>query len=265
MRQETAIGLKRHEHMNYRVALFMRRQGGEMRKRVLPLLSIVVVISMLLVACGAKPTFTAPPPYVAQPTPVPDPTEVPPTATPEPAGPPDLTGEIITLYHFGDLSGPYAAITAPLIHGAEDAVAAINAAGGVYGATLAIKFADTASNIDEAVAAYDRFTGEGENPLVMITYGSGEVEALAQRFVEDKIVNLTAGLSARGFYVDSGYTFGLGPIYTDQLGLVMEFLQENWDTYKPAEAGDDVKLAYLSWPTAFGQGALTPESSPYMY
>ena len=176
----------------------------------------------------------------------------------------DLTGETITIYHFGDLSGPYAAITGPLIHGAEDAVAAINEAGGLYGATLALKFADTAGSIDEAVAAYDRFTGEGENPLVMITYGSGEVEALAQRFAEDKIVNLTAGLSARGFYVDSGYTFGLGPIYPDQIGAVMAFLKDNWDTYKPADAGDEIKLAYLSWPTAFGQGALTDESRAYL-
>jgi len=177
---------------------------------------------------------------------------------------PDLAGETITIYHFGDLSGPYASITAPLIHGAEDAVAAINEAGGLYGATLAIKFADTAGSIDEAVAAYDRFTSEAEKPLVMITYGSGEVEALAQRFAEDKIVNLTAGLSARGFYVDSGYTFGLGPIYPDQFGFVMGFLKDNWGTYKPAGAGDEIKLAYLSWPTAFGQGALTKESRAYL-
>jgi ABC-type branched-subunit amino acid transport system substrate-binding protein len=98
----------------------------------------------------------------------------------------------------------------------------------------------------------------------MITYGSGEVEALAQRFAEDKVVNLTAGLSGRGFYVDSGYTFGLGPIYPDQIAFVMEFLAENWDTYKPAGAGDEVKLACLSWPTAFGQGALTAESRAYL-
>ncbi len=237
-----------------------------MRKRVFTLLSVVVVLSLVLVACGPKatPKPTVPPPYQAKPTPVPEPTEVPPTATPEPTGPPDLTGETITLYHFGDLSGPYAAITAPLIHGAEDAVAAINAAGGIYGATLAIKFADTASNVSEAVAAYDRFTGEGENPLIMITYGSGPAEALAERFAEDKVVNLTAGLSARAFYINSGYTFGLGPIYPDQMGLVMKFLKENWDKYKPAGAGDEVKLAYLSWPTAFGQGALTPESRAYL-
>jgi ABC-type branched-subunit amino acid transport system substrate-binding protein len=177
---------------------------------------------------------------------------------------PDLTGETITIYHFGDLSGPYASITAPLIHGAEDAVAAINAAGGLYGATLEVEFADTAGSIDEAVAAYDRFTGEDKKPLVMITYGSGEVEALAQRFAQDKIVNISAGLSARGFYIDSGYTFGLGPIYPDQMGFVMKFLKENWDTYKPAGAGDEIKLAYLSWPTAFGQGALTDESRAYL-
>jgi basic membrane lipoprotein Med (substrate-binding protein (PBP1-ABC) superfamily) len=183
---------------------------------------------------------------------------------PEAEAVPDLTGETITIYHFGDLSGPYAAITSPLVHGAEDAVAAINAAGGVYGAQFDIKFADTAGSIDEAVAAYDRFTGEDDNPLLMITYGSGEVEALAQRFAEDKIVNLSAGLSARGFYIDSGYTFGLGAIYPDQIGFIMEFLQENWDTYKPDGAGDEIKLAHLSWPSAFGQGSLTEESRAYL-
>ena len=139
----------------------------------------------------------------------------------------------------------------------------MNAAGGIYGAMLAIEFADDAGNIDEAVAAYDRFTSEG-NPVVMITYGSGEAEALAPRFVEDKIVNITAGLSAQAFYVDSGYTFGLGPIYPDQLAAVMNFLADNWATYKPADAGDEIKLAIVSWPTAFGQGALTDESRAYL-
>ncbi len=233
-----------------------------MRKYMSYLLSVTVLISLALGACAPQATPTSVPTEV--PTATPAPTEAP-TATPEPTkGPPDLTGETITIYHFGDLSGPYAAITAPLVHGAEDAVAAINEAGGLYGANLAIQFADTAGSIDEAVAAYDRFTGADDNPLVMITYGSGEVEALAQRFAADKIVNISAGLSARGFYIDSGYTFGLGPIYPDQIGAVMAFLKENWATYKPAGAEDDIKLAHLSWPTAFGQGSLTEESRAYL-
>ncbi len=220
------------------------------------LLSLLVVAVLLLSACQPKATPTE------EAAPV---EEAPPTEAPAPSGPPDLTGETITIYHMGDLSGPYAAITAPLIHGAEDAVKAINEAGGIYGATLEIKFADDAGNVDEAVAAYDRFTSEDSNVLVMITYGSGEAEALAPRFAEDKIVNITAGLSAKAFYGEgSGYTFGLGPIYPDQIGLTMKFLVENWETYKPEGAEDTVKLAYISWPTAFGQGALTDESRAYL-
>lgn len=249
-----------------------------MRKPIFSALTVMMVVMLVLAACAPAATpaevATEPPP----PTEAPPPTEVPPTEAPEPTeeptelptevpetGPPDLTGETITIYHFGDLSGPYAAITSPLILGAEDAVEAINEAGGIYGAMLELQFADDAGNIDEAVAAYDRFTGEDENPILMITYGSGEAEALAERFAEDKIVNLTAGLSAKAFYGEgSGYTFGLGPIYPDQIGYLMEFLVDNWETYKPETAGDEVKLAYISWPTAFGQGALTEESRAYL-
>ena len=254
-----------------------------MRKYLFPLLFLLIVGAMAITACTPAatpetPVATAVPPTEVPPTEVPPtevppteapPTEIPPTEavepTPEPEGPPDLTGETITIYHFGDLSGPLAAITAPLIHGAEDAIKAVNEAGGIYGAQLEIQFADTGGNVDEAVAAYDRFTSEDDNILVMITYGSGDAEALSARFTEDQIPNLAAGLSAKAFYGEgSGYTFGVGPIYVDQFGYVMEFLSENWATYKPADAGDELKVAYISWPTAFGQGALSDESRAFL-
>jgi branched-chain amino acid transport system substrate-binding protein len=188
-------------------------------------------------------------------------------ATPEPEEmeeSADLTGETITFYHFGDLSGPYAAITSPLINGMQDSVDAINEQGGIRGATIEVQFQDTAGSVDEAVAAYDRFTSEDDNILMMFTYGSGEAEALASRFAEDKIPTLSAGLSAPAFYgPDSGYIFGLGPIYTDQFGYFLDWLTANWADAKPAGAGDEIKLAYLSWPGAFGQGALTDESRAY--
>jgi branched-chain amino acid transport system substrate-binding protein len=176
----------------------------------------------------------------------------------------NLEGETITIYHFGDLSGPYAAITSPLINGMQDAVNAVNANGGIRGATIEVKFIDTGGSVDESVSAYERFTGEDANAMLMFTYGSPEVEALASRFAEDKIVNLSAGLSAVGFYgPDSGYTFGLGPIYPDQFGLFLDWLTANWADVKPAGAGDEIKLAHISWPGAFGQGALTPETRAY--
>jgi len=233
-----------------------------MRKAIFYSITLVMVSMLILSACSPQPAATEAPTTAPTEAPTAAPTEAP---TEAPSGPPDLTGETITIYHFGDLSGPYAAITAPLIHGAEDAIKAINDAGGIYGAMLDIQFADDAGSIDEAVAAYDRFTSQNPNTLVMITYGSGEAEALAERFAQDKIVNITAGLSSKAFYGEgSGYTFGLGPIYPDQLAMTMKFLSENWATYKPADAGDSIKLAYISWPTAFGQGGLTDESRAFL-
>ena len=176
----------------------------------------------------------------------------------------DLEGETITFYHFGDLSGPLAGITGPLIHGFEDAVNAINENGGIRGAQIELEFTDTQSSVDEAVAAYDRYTSEDDNVLVMFTYGSGDGEALASRFVEDQIPNLAAGLSSVAFYgPESGYTFGYGPIYPDQFGLFLDWLTANWADVKPATAGDDIKIAYISWPTAYGQAAITEESTAY--
>lgn len=176
----------------------------------------------------------------------------------------NLEGETITFYHFGDLSGPLAGITGPLINGFNDAVAAVNANGGIRGAQIELQFTDTQSSVDEAVAAYDRYTSEDDNALVMFTYGSGDGEALASRFVEDKIPNLAAGLSSVAFYgPESGYTFGYAPIYPDQFALFMDYISANWADVQPEGAGDDIKIAYISWPTAYGQGAYTDEALAY--
>jgi branched-chain amino acid transport system substrate-binding protein len=253
-------------------------------KRLPWILIVMLLGAFLLAACGSPAEAPAPTtaPAVLPTAPAAEPTDVPmqepepaaepePTAEPEPVAEPEaekrtdnLEGETITFYHFGDLSGPYAAITGPLVFGMEDAVKAINDSGGIRGATINVQFADTGGSIEQAVAAYDRFTGANDDAMIMITYGSGEAEALASRFAEDQIVNLSAGLSALAFYgPESGYTFGLGPIYTDQFGFFLDYVTENWDSIKPEGAGDEIKLAHLSWPGAFGQGALTAESRAY--
>lgn len=238
-----------------------------MFKKLKSLLPLLLLVALVLTACQqaatAEPTDAPPPPTAApadtaapEPTDEPEPTEVMMRTD-------NLEGETITFYHFGDLSGPLAAITGPLIHGFEDGVGAINDAGGIRGATVVLEFADTASSVEEAVAAYDRFTSDGD-PIIMFTYGSGDGEALRERFVEDQIPNLAAGLSGQAFYVNSGYTFGYAPIYADQFGFLMNWLQENWADYKPASAGDDIKISYISWPTAYGQAAVTDESTAYI-
>ncbi len=225
----------------------------------------LVILALLMAACAtATPEPTEVPP-APEPTEAPAATEAPaPTEEPMDEGPPDLTGETIKLYHFGDISGPYASVTGPLVNGASDMVKHINDTGGIFGATVEMDFADTGGSVDEAVAAYDRFTGADDNVLLFLLYGSPESVALYQRMAEDQIPAIGAGLSAEAFYgIPDGYIFGGGPIYPDQFGFFLDYITENWADVKPAGAGDEVKLAYLSWPGAYGQGALTDESRAY--
>jgi hypothetical protein len=105
---------------------------------------LLVVVALLLAACKpATPTPTEVPPTEAPPTEVP-PTEVPPTEVPTPEKRThNLEGETITLYHMGDITGPYGPITLPLVDGFNDAVAWLNAQGGIRRATVEIGWADT--------------------------------------------------------------------------------------------------------------------------
>jgi branched-chain amino acid transport system substrate-binding protein len=244
-----------------------------MFKKIYGLLILLLVASMLLVACGGNDqnantdndtntnTDVEPPDEnTGNDEPADEPADEPVVDT----GPPDLTGETITIYHFGDISGPYASVTGPLVNGAIDYVAYLNETGGIFGATIELQFADTGGSVDEAVAAYDRFTTEDDNVLMFIMYGSPESEALYERLYEDKIPALSAGLSSLAFYgIPDGYMFGLGPIYPDQFGYFLDYATVHWDEMKPEGAGDEINVALLSWPGAFGQGALTDESRAY--
>ncbi len=173
-----------------------------------------------------------------------------------------LAGQEIVLYHLGDLSGPYAGITAPIIGGFEDAAKWINNNGGVRGATIRVEFADDGGKVEEAVAAYNRFREADPKPFQIALYGSSETEALRESLAADGIPALTSGLSSAGLYPPKT-VFGIVPIYPDQFGAFVDWLVENWADVKPPEAGDEIKLAFVTWDTAFGRGASTPEAIAY--
>jgi len=173
----------------------------------------------------------------------------------------DLTGETITLYHFGDLSAVYAFITQPLLAGLTDAIAYYNAQGGICGATIASEYADDGLNMEESQAIYDRFTAAEPPPLMFLLYGSPETELLRSQLAEDEIPAFTAGVSTLGLYGESGqeplWAFANVPPYADQVGLFCEWVAETWDKDDPP------KLAHLSWAGAFGEAAATEESTAY--
>ena len=227
-----------------------------MRKLVL----LAILVGLGLSACAPAAT---PSPTPIPPTPLP-PTAAPPTEPPPTEGPlrtDNLEGETITLYHFGDITGPYAAITAPLVNATSDAVQRINAQGGIRGAKLETLFSDTGGNLEEAISIYNRYLEDG--PVIMFTYSSPEVEALRDRLAEDRIPLLTPGVSGKGLYAPPGWAFGFVPIYPDQFGLFLDWLTAEWGEVKPAGAGDEPRVAIITWDTAYGRAADTPESRAY--
>ena len=236
-----------------------------MRKYLFLLLSILVLTSLALVACAPTPTEPPPPTDTPVPTKAPEPTDTPvPTEAPE-EGPPDLTGETIRIYGLIDFSGPFAASTAPMAQGTTDIVDYYNAIGGIFGAQIEMVFEDTGGKVDEAVAIYNRFTGEDDNIVMILLFTSADEEALRDRVKEDKIPTMGMAPSTTALYgVEDGWLFTAIPLYPEQLANFMDYVVANWDSIKPAGAGDEIKLAHLSWPGAFGQASLTDESQAYI-
>lgn len=263
------------------------------------LVSLLLIMILALAACGggAAPAATevpAPAPTEAPaeepteapatevpPTEVPA-TEVPPTEVPpteEPAAPEVISGEStnddcvamyegesIHVHQAAGLTGPLAQILGDgFINGSKAAVDRINADGGVCGVMLEIHLEDSQYAPEQELAIYERFAAEDPAPLFHLSYGSGAAIVLKDRVIEDKIPHITAGLDANSFYIPrDGYTFGTGPIYSDQLAGFGAWLQDNWADVKPESAGDDIVIGVIGWANAFGQGATTDQAIEYL-
>lgn len=175
-------------------------------------------------------------------------------------------GETLVIYQAAGLTGPLAQILGDgFINGSNAAVERINADGGVCGVMLQLRLEDSQYDPEQEVAIYERYRAETPPPVLHLTYGSGAAIALKDRVIEDKIPHITAGLDADSFYIPrNGYTFGTGPIYSDQFAGFVGWLQDNWDEVKPEGAGDDIVVGVVGWANAFGAGATTDDAIAYL-
>ena len=173
----------------------------------------------------------------------------------------DLSGQTVTIFHFGDLSGAYAFITQPLLAGLGDAITYFNAHGGLCGASLAQDYADTGGKPEEAQAAYDRYSSLDPKPDLLLLYASGDAELLRSQVEEDQIPVLISAGSVAGLYGEDaktpGWIYATNPLYADQLGSFCKYVSENTDRFA------EPKIGYISWPGAFGEAAYTPETIAY--
>ena len=163
----------------------------------------------------------------------------------------DLAGETLTIFHFGDLSGPYAFITQPIVSAVTDAVNYWNSHGGVCGATLQQIYEDTGGNLEATQSAYDRFTSEFADELdLLLLYGSSDGELLREQLAEDEIVSIISAGSIESLYGEDGLTpgwlYASNPLYINQFGSFCEFVAAN-----PGAFPDPV-IGFVTWPGAFG-------------
>ncbi|NDJ85163.1 MAG: ABC transporter substrate-binding protein [Chloroflexi bacterium] len=177
----------------------------------------------------------------------------------------DLSGQTVTFYAFGDLSGPFAFITQPLVAGLEDAAAYFNEQeGGVCGAAIEIELGDTGGSQDRAQEFWDEFSNLDPQPEVMFMFGSADAELLRDQIAEDQIPVLLAAGSELALYGETGdepaWTFAIIPLYTDQLGNFCDYIAENWDSF---DIEGDPVIGHLSWEGAFGRSSDTEETRAY--
>lgn len=171
----------------------------------------------------------------------------------------DLTGESYMLWHLGDLSGPYGAITQPVLAGLSDAADYFNERGGICGAEITLPdptTIDTGGDLNLASQVYD--SGLADDPIVLVLYGSPESELLRDRLAEDEIPVLISAGSIPGLYGESGqepgWVFATNPLYVDQFGHFCEYAAENLE---------ETVIGYISWEGSFGEAAFTDQSVAY--
>ena len=171
----------------------------------------------------------------------------------------DLTGETLNIFHFGDLSGPFAFITQPLVSAMTDAIRYWNSRGGVCGAELGQIYEDTGGSREAAQSAYDRFTSQYADELdLLLLYSSDDGELLREQLAEDEIVSYISAGSIESLYGEDGQTpgwlYASNPLYINQFGSFCQFVAASPETFP------DPVIGFVTWPFAFGLAGMEPTS-----
>jgi ABC-type branched-subunit amino acid transport system substrate-binding protein len=177
----------------------------------------------------------------------------------------DLKGQTIMFHSIGDLSGPYAPITQPLVAGLNDAIKYYNGQGGLCGAEIKLMQDDTAGKQEQTKSLYDRYKALDPKPLMILMFNSADGELLRQQVVADKIPILLSAGSTIALYGEKanepGYIFATIPLYADQFGAFCRWLGKAWTTELKKEGAP--KVGHLSWEGPFGRSSETPQTTAY--
>jgi branched-chain amino acid transport system substrate-binding protein len=146
----------------------------------------------------------------------------------------------------GPMTGQYASFGEQFRIGAEQAVADINAAGGVNGEMLKLSIGDDACDPKQAVAVANQFAAQGV-AFVAGHFCSGSSIPASQVYADEQIVQISPG-STNPDFTDKRPGDGVYRVCgrDDQQGLVAaQYILDNFP---------DAKVAFINDKTAYGKG-----------
>lgn len=161
----------------------------------------------------------------------------------------------ITIGVAGPVTGQYASFGQQFRTGAEQAIADINAAGGVLGENLVLSMGDDACDPKQAVAVANQFASEGV-PFVAGHFCSGSSIPASQVYADEQIVQISPA-STNPDFTDKRPGEGIYRVCgrDDQQGAAAAaYIVEHFP---------DAKVAFINDKTAYGAGLANETQKAY--
>jgi len=141
--------------------------------------------------------------------------------------------QTVAIGHLTDLSGPTAEVGIPYSQGITDAIAYVNAKGGIGGRKVDMATVDYSYQVPRAMAAYKSMS---TNVVSIQGWGTADTEALSGLVTKDKIAYFSASYAAQltdpvgGSKSDKAtpFNFFYGPSYSDAARAMVQWALDDW-------------------------------------
>jgi len=144
----------------------------------------------------------------------------------------------IPIGHLTDYSGPTSDVGVPYGQGVADAMAWINAHGGINGRALTSDQVDYSYKADRAIATYKKWLSQTAAPVAVQGWGTADTEALVGFAAKDQMPFFSAsyaghltdpsGTAVRGEKRAAPYNFFYGPSYSDAARALVQWAADDW-------------------------------------
>jgi ABC-type branched-subunit amino acid transport system substrate-binding protein len=142
---------------------------------------------------------------------------------------------VIKVHLLGDFSGPYVRVSKWTSAGIMDYFRWLNEEkGGINGIRVETVWADHGSNVERALAQYERLKAGGM--YIMWGNHTSVAVALKDKLIRDGIVSYEEG-GDESLLFPPGNTFMQGPFYPEAFGAVLQWIKANWKEKRAPRIG----------------------------